>query len=197
MFHQLLPFLLSGAVIPVVSVLACGDRRDAAVTGVDGPGVWVISEGDACGPQLVHQARYLTRGGDLHDAAGQSLIVAAEEDGQGGQVRQDLVLTDMDVLRGGRRCCDRGSTGRRGWLAWNARSYSPITIASHPRPGSASAATSTVACGRRAQGNVRLSPASKNSATIVPCPATSIAACCSCRIRDVSGSCQSSVDTRP
>jgi hypothetical protein len=31
----------------------------------------------------------------------------------------------------------------------------------------------------------------------VPCPATSITACCSCRARDVTGSCQSFVDTRP
>jgi hypothetical protein len=30
-----------------------------------------------------------------------------------------------------------------------------------------------------------------------PRPATSIIACCSCRARDVTGSCQSSVETRP
>ena len=30
-----------------------------------------------------------------------------------------------------------------------------------------------------------------------PAPAASIIACCSCRARDVTGSCQSSVDTRP
>jgi hypothetical protein len=73
----------------------------------------------------------------------------------------------------------------------------PITIASHPRSGSASAATSAVARGRRGHASVRLSPASKNSATILPGPDTSAAACPRCRARDVTGSCQSSVDTRP
>ena len=43
----------------------------------------------------------------------------------------------------------------------------------------------------------RDSPVSKNSATITPAPAASINACCNCRARDVTGSCQSSVDTRP
>jgi hypothetical protein len=32
---------------------------------------------------------------------------------------------------------------------------------------------------------------------ITPALAVSINACCSCRARDVTGSCQSSVDTRP
>ncbi|HEV2254461.1 MAG TPA: hypothetical protein VGS06_14810 [Streptosporangiaceae bacterium] len=40
-------------------------------------------------------------------------------------------------------------------------------------------------------------PQSKNSATTVPCPATSTPACSRCRAREVTGSCQSSVETRP
>jgi hypothetical protein len=50
---------------------------------------------------------------------------------------------------------------------------------------------------RRAHGSTRLCPASKNSAVICPYPATSAAASPSCRAREVTGSCQSSVDTRP
>ncbi|MGH3286371.1 MAG: hypothetical protein ACRDPD_17125 [Streptosporangiaceae bacterium] len=73
----------------------------------------------------------------------------------------------------------------------------PITIASQPRSGSASAATRAAACGRRAHASIRLSPVSKYSATIFPCPAASTAACSRCRAREVTGSCQSSVDTRP
>jgi hypothetical protein len=46
-------------------------------------------------------------------------------------------------------------------------------------------------------GSSRDSPVSKNSAVITPAPAASITACCNCRARDVTGSCQSSVDTRP
>jgi hypothetical protein len=48
-----------------------------------------------------------------------------------------------------------------------------------------------------ADDRTRLCPASKNSAAITPRPAVSITACCSCRARDDSGSCQSSVETRP
>jgi len=52
------------------------------------------------------------------------------------------------------------------------------------------------ASGRRPHATVRLCPASKNSATITPWPRTSASACSRCRARDVTGSCQSSVDTR-
>ena len=50
---------------------------------------------------------------------------------------------------------------------------------------------------RQDQQGRRDSPVSKNSATITPAPAASITACCSCRARDVTRSCQASVDTRP
>src|SRR4051812_25299540 len=75
----------SWAVVLVSAILAYGDRR--AVAGADGPGVRVVGEGDACGAQLVDQACCLAWGGDLHGAVGQRLVVAVEEDGQGGQVR--------------------------------------------------------------------------------------------------------------
>src|SRR5690242_11809472 len=91
-------FLPSRAVVLVVSaVLAYGDRRNVSVAGADGPGVRVVGEGDARRPQLVDQARCLTGSGDLHGAAGWRLI-ALDEDGQRGQVRQDLVLPDVGVL---------------------------------------------------------------------------------------------------
>ena len=52
----------------------------------------------------------------------------------------------------------------------------PATIASNARSGSAIALTSAAACGRRARGNTRLSPTSKNSATTRPNPPTSASA---------------------
>ena len=73
----------------------------------------------------------------------------------------------------------------------------PATTASQPRPGSASSAASLAASRRRPHATVRLSPASKNSATTCPRPPTSAPACSRCRARDVTRSCQSSVDTRP
>src|SRR5512146_825876 len=83
-------FLPSRAVVLVVSaVLAYGDCRDVSVAGAEGPGVRVVGEDDARSPQLVDQARCLTGCDDLHGAARWRLI-AVEEDGQGGQVRQDL-----------------------------------------------------------------------------------------------------------
>jgi hypothetical protein len=81
----------------VSAVLAYGDRHAAA--GADGPGGRVVGKGDACGPQLVDQACCLAWGDDLQGAVRQRLIVAVEADAQGGQVRQDLVLTDIGVLR--------------------------------------------------------------------------------------------------
>jgi hypothetical protein len=79
------------------ALFACEMRH--AVAGADGPGVRVVGKGDACAAQLVDQACCLAWGGDLQGAVMQRLIVAAEEDGQGGQMRQDLVLTDIGVLR--------------------------------------------------------------------------------------------------
>jgi Phage derived protein Gp49-like (DUF891) len=60
------------------------------------------------------------------------------------------------------------------WPPQKARSYSPITIASNPRSGSAIAASSAAACGRRAHDSVRLCPISKYSATIRPFPAKNL-----------------------
>lgn len=50
-----------------------------------------------------------------------------------------------------------------------------------PRFGSASCVTRAAAGGRRAQATLRLSPTSKNPATIVPWPRTSAPACSRCR----------------
>jgi hypothetical protein len=92
-----------------------------------------------------------------------------------------------DAVVGEQRC-------HRGVLASVGRPFVfPITTASHPRSGSARAA----ACGRHAYAGTRLCSQSKNSATVVPCRATNAAACSRCRAREVTGSCQSSVDTRP
>ena len=111
-------FLLSRAVVLVVSaVLAHGDCHDFAVAGADGPRIRVVGEGDARGPQLVDQARCHTRSSDLHGAVGWRLI-AAVEDGEGGQVWQDLDPPGRRCSSAGPgRCrwrwCGRNGTGRR------------------------------------------------------------------------------------
>ena len=89
----------SHAAVPVVSaVSAHGDRRDATAAGAEGPGVRVVSEDDARRPELVDQGRRLSRSRDLRGAAGWR-GVAVQEDGHGGQARQDLILADVGVLR--------------------------------------------------------------------------------------------------
>jgi hypothetical protein len=87
-----------------------------------------------------------------------------------------LVFADHDRVPAPVRISQRGHQ-RRGLRA--------------PRPAGAAA------CGRRAHAKVRLCPVSNHSATIRPRPATSAAAWSRCRTSDVTGSCQSSVDTRP
>jgi hypothetical protein len=64
-------FLLSWVIVLVSAVLAYGDRR--AVPGADGPGVRVVGNDDACGPQLVDQACCLTWGGDQDGITSQSM----------------------------------------------------------------------------------------------------------------------------
>ncbi|WP_067044581.1 hypothetical protein [Streptomyces sp. FXJ1.172] len=59
---------------------------------------------------------------------------------------------------------------------------------SNSRSGSAIAASSAAAWGRRAQGMVRLRPVSKNSETIRQCPDTRACAPSSCQACDVAGS---------
>lgn len=61
-------------------------------------------------------------------------------------------------------------------------------MASKPRSGSARAATSAAARGRRVQGRTRLYPTSKNSAVTRPYPEVIACARSSCHPRDVSGS---------
>jgi hypothetical protein len=56
---------------------------------------------------------------------------------------------------------------------------------------------SAAAPGRRSHETRREQPTSKNSAVIVPCPATRVAAISRCHARDVTGSWYSAVDVRP
>jgi hypothetical protein len=74
------------------------------------------------------------------------------------------------------------------WPPQNARSHSPITIASNPRSGSVTASSSRAACGRLAHGNRRVHPTSKNSPTISPRPAINSFALSRCQDRDEAGS---------
>jgi hypothetical protein len=72
-----------------------GDR--AVVAAADGVRIGVVGEGDACGPQLVDQVRGLAGCVDLCCVGVFWRAAARQEDGQGGQVRQDLVFPDVGV----------------------------------------------------------------------------------------------------
>lgn len=84
----------------------------------------------------------------------------------------------------------RASSGATSeyWLPENARSCEPITTASKPRAGSASAASNADIPGRRCGDTVRDSPTSENSTTIRPSPKIVAAARSNCHCRDVTGS---------
>ncbi len=93
------PFL---AVAPAVSpVPAHGDYDGAAAAGAESPGVRVIGKCDARSPQLVDQACYIGGSGQLYGAVALRRAFAGEEDGHGGQVRQDPALPHIGVLRPG------------------------------------------------------------------------------------------------
>ena len=79
------------------AVAADGDRDGVAAASADGLRVRVVGDGDTVVPQLADQARDLSGGGDLHDAVVVLSLVPGEDDGQGGQVREDLVLADIGV----------------------------------------------------------------------------------------------------
>src|SRR6266566_238250 len=90
------------AVAPAVSpVPAHGDYDGAAAAGAESPGVQVIGECDARGPQLVDQACDIGGSGEPYGAVALRPAFADEEDGHGGQVRQDPVLPHIGVLRPG------------------------------------------------------------------------------------------------
>lgn len=79
--------------------LACGDRGGVVVAvGADSAGVRVVGEDGAAAAQLVDQVSGVSRGSDVDCAGIVHRALVGEEDGQGGQVRQDLVFTDVSVL---------------------------------------------------------------------------------------------------
>ena len=88
-----------GSFTVVSAIPAQRDRHAVPAGHADGLGVRVVDESCAHGPQLVDQVCGLARRGDLSGAVVFWRAVARQEDGQGGQVGQDLVLADMGVLR--------------------------------------------------------------------------------------------------
>jgi hypothetical protein len=81
-------------------VLADGDRRRVVGTGAQGPAVWVVGEDDAADAELVDQGCCIGLAGYLSEAAVPAAGFpgrAGEQDGKGGQVRQDLVLAHVGV----------------------------------------------------------------------------------------------------
>jgi hypothetical protein len=97
-------FLLSlWAIRPLSAVLACGDRYGVVAAGA---GVRVVGEDGTRAVQLADQAGGVSRGSDVYRAGLVHRAAVGEEDGQSGQVRQDLVFTGVGVSRlsGAGRC---------------------------------------------------------------------------------------------
>ena len=70
--------------------------------GAQGPAIGVVGEDGAIGAQLVDERCRVGGAGQLCPAAASSGGCPGrrgEQDGEGGQVRQDLVLADVSVLR--------------------------------------------------------------------------------------------------
>jgi hypothetical protein len=95
-------FCLGGPLLAglVRTVFGNSDRWRAWVAGAQGLVVRVVGQHSACRTQLVNQVRGAVRAGQPGQAPAARVRFAAagEEDGQGGQVRQDLVLADVGVL---------------------------------------------------------------------------------------------------
>ena len=88
--------------VSVSGVLADDDRRRVVAAGVQGPAIRVVSEDDAIGAQPVDQHGPVRRAGHLSGSAALRSGYPGrrgEQDGDSGQVRQDLVLADIGVLR--------------------------------------------------------------------------------------------------
>jgi len=83
----------------VSAVAASSDRNGVAAAGADGLRVRVVGDGDAVVPQLADQARDLSGGGDLHGADVVLSLVPGEDDGQGGQVRLPISMTNRQYRR--------------------------------------------------------------------------------------------------
>src|SRR6516165_2316676 len=85
--------------------VAAADGDGCGVLGVcaQGPLLGIVGECAASGSQVVDQFGGVRGTGELAGLAEMVLGVLAvgEQDGKGGQVGQDLVLPDIDVLRPG------------------------------------------------------------------------------------------------
>ena len=83
-------------------VLADDGRRRVVAVGVQGPAIRIVSEDDAIGAQPVDQHGPVRRAGHLSGSAALRSGYPGRrgrQDGDSGQVRRDLVLADIGVLR--------------------------------------------------------------------------------------------------
>ncbi len=98
------PYLVL-AWVTVSCIRAYGERRRLVTpAGAQGPAIRVVGEDHAVGAQLVDQRSRAVRAGQLRQAAVSAVGLpgeAGQQDGEGGQVREDLVLADIGVLRPG------------------------------------------------------------------------------------------------
>jgi hypothetical protein len=80
------------------------------VTGAHGLLVWVIGQHYASCTQPVNHGRGAVRAGQLSQRPVVGILpgITGEEDGQGSQVRQNLILANVGVLRPG-QIGDRGA----------------------------------------------------------------------------------------
>jgi hypothetical protein len=81
---------------------ADGDRRCVVTAGAQGPAGRVVGQDGAVGAQLVDQRGRAGGAGQLSGSAARPAGFAGitgEQDGDSGQVREDLVLADIAVLR--------------------------------------------------------------------------------------------------
>lgn len=86
----------------VSAIVADDDGYGIAGVGPESPLVRVVGESDACSSQMVDQLGGPRGCDDLGCALPRvvlGLVLACEQDGQGGQVGHDLVLADVQVLR--------------------------------------------------------------------------------------------------
>ena len=90
------------SLVPMSAVIADGYRRRVLAAGAQGPVIGVVGENDAIGAQLVDQSGRIIRSGQMRctaAAAARCAGIADEQDADGGQVQQDLVLADIGILR--------------------------------------------------------------------------------------------------
>src|SRR6185437_106833 len=93
------PFLVL-ARVSVSGVLSDDDRRRVVAVGAQGPAGRFVGEDGAAGAELVDQGCGTVRAGQLRQAAVCPVRFPGgdgEQDGDGGQVREDLVLPHVGV----------------------------------------------------------------------------------------------------